>query len=191
MKEQTVEAAESETAKSEAAEAETAESVDSAEGRAGRLEKRAKNYILASMGVGLIPFPMVDMVALFGIQLDLIKKLSEEYDVPFKQDIVKSIVSSLLGGIVPQSLGSVVASMIKFIPVIGQTTGAITMPVVSGAATYAIYKVFVQHFESGGTFLDLDPATVKSYFSEQFAKGKKIVADLKPGSPKSATDQPV
>ncbi len=49
----------------------------------------------------------------------------------------------------------------------------------SGASTYAIYKVFIQHFESGGTFLDLDPSKVKSYFSEQFTKGKAVAADLK------------
>jgi hypothetical protein len=54
---------------------------------------------------------------------------------------------------------------------------------VSGASTYAIYKVFVQHFESGGTFLDLEPAKVKSYFSEQFAKGKKFAMDLKTKEP--------
>jgi hypothetical protein len=53
------------------------------------------------------------------------------------------------------------------------------MPVISGASTYAIYKVFIQHFESGGTFLDLDPAKVKSYFAEQFTKGKKVAVDLK------------
>jgi uncharacterized protein (DUF697 family) len=171
----------------EAAEAEATESVDPTEGRAARLEKLAKHHILASMGVGLIPFPLVDMVALFGIQLDLVKKLSVEYDVPFKQEIGKSIISSLLGGFLPASLGGAIASIIKFIPIIGQTTGAVTMPVVSGAATYAIYKVFVQHFESGGTFLDLDPAKVKSYFSEQFARGKKVMADLKPESPESTT----
>jgi hypothetical protein len=47
--------------------------------------------------------------------------------------------------------------------------------------------VFVQHFESGGTFLDLDPAKVKAYFSEQFERGKKVVADLKPKSTESKT----
>jgi uncharacterized protein (DUF697 family) len=171
----------------EAAEAEAAESVDPTEGRAERLEKIAKNHILPSMGVGLIPFPLVDMVALFGIQLNLVKKLSIEYDVSFKQEIGKPIIASLLGGFLPASLGYAIASIIKFIPIIGQTTGAVTMPVVSGAATYAIYKVFVQHFESGGTFLDLDPVKVKSYFSEQFEKGKKIVADLKSQSTKSTT----
>ena len=170
-----------------ATESEATESVDPAEGRTERLEKLAKNHILASMGVGLIPFPLVDMVALFGIQLDLIKKLSAEYNVPFKQDCAKSIISALVGGFLPASLGRVVASLLKFIPIIGQTTGAVTMPVVSGAATYAIHKVFVQHFESGGTFLDLDPDKVKAYFAEQFAKGKKVVADLKPESTKSTT----
>ena len=131
------------------------------------------------MGVGLIPLPVVDLVALMGIQLNMIRKIAAEYDVPFKQDIGKSIISSLMGGVLPVTVGCALASLIKFIPLIGQTTGAVTMPVVSGAATYAIYKVFVQHFESGGTFLDLDPAKVKAYFKEQFTKGKKVATDLK------------
>lgn len=155
-------------------------SVDPVEGRTERLEKLAKNHILASMGVGLIPIPLVDIFALMGIQLDMIKKLSAEYDVPFRQDRGKSILTSLMGGLLPASLGGTIASIIKFVPIIGQTTGAVTMPVISGAATYAVYKVFIQHFESGGTFLDLDPAKVKSYFSEQFTKGKKVATDLKP-----------
>lgn len=182
MKETTVEAAEA-----DAAEVEASEAVDPTEGRTEHLEKLAKNHILASIGVGLIPFPLVDMVALFGIQLDLVKKLSGEYNVPFKQEIGKSIISSLAGGFLPASLGTAVSSIIKFIPIIGQTTGAITMPVASGAATYAIYKVFVQHFESGGTFLDLDPVKVKSYFAEQFTKGKKVVDGLKKEATMSAT----
>ncbi len=174
MEEKTVE-----TSEPEAADDGAAESIDPAEGRAGRLEKLARNHILASMGVGLVPFPLVDMVALFGIQLDLLKKLSVEYNVPFKQECGKSIISSLVGGFLPASLGSVAASLFKFIPIIGQTTGAVTMPVASGAATYAIHKVFVQHFESGGTFLDLDPVKVKAFFAEQFEKGKKVVDCLK------------
>ncbi|MDD5286321.1 MAG: DUF697 domain-containing protein [Desulfuromonadaceae bacterium] len=173
MEEETVEAA--------------TDSVNTIEGRTERLEKLAKNHILASMGVGLIPIPLVDLVALMGIQLDMIKKLSAEYDVPFKKEIGKSILSSLLGGFLPAAMGGAIASLIKFVPLIGQTTGAVTMPVISGAATYAVYKVFVQHFESGGTFLDLDPAKVKSYFSEQFAKGKKVVSELKPEEAKKAS----
>jgi uncharacterized protein (DUF697 family) len=165
--------------KEEAKAEEAPESLNTAEGREERLEKLAKNNILASMGVGLIPLPIVDLVGLMGIQLNMIRKIATEYNIPFRQDMGKSIVSSLMGGVLPVTVGCALASMIKFIPLIGQTTGAVTMPVVSGACTYAIYKVFVQHFESGGTFLDLDPSKVKSYFKEQFHKGKKVVTDLK------------
>ena len=48
---------------------------NAAEGREERLEKLSKYHILASMGVGLIPLPIVDMVALMGIQLNMIRKL--------------------------------------------------------------------------------------------------------------------
>lgn len=163
------------------------ESLNATEGREKRLEKLSKNHILASMGVGLIPLPVVDMVALMGIQLDMIRRIAAEYDIPFRQDAGKSIITSLMGGFLPVTLGCAMASMIKIIPLIGQTTGAVTMPVISGASTYAIYKVFVQHFESGGTFLDLDSSKVKAYFKEQFNKGKKVAADLKKEEPAKTT----
>ncbi len=167
------------TAQETVTEEPAAETAAIPEGRELRLEKLSRNHILAAMGVGLIPVPCVDMVALMGIQIDMIKKLSKEYNVPFKQDLGKSIISSLAGGLFAIEFGLGLSSLIKFIPVIGQTTGAITMPVISGASTYAIYRVFVQHFESGGTFLDLDPAKVKNYFAEQFQKGKNVVSGLK------------
>jgi uncharacterized protein (DUF697 family) len=169
--------------KEEAAVETATESVVTEEGREERLEKLSKHHILASMGVGLVPLPLVDMAALMGIQLNLIRKLSAEYGILFKQDLGKSIISSLLGGILPMTVGIGIASLIKFIPLIGYTTAAVTMPVMTGASTYAIYKVFVQHFEAGGTFLDLDPAKVKAYFSEQFAKGKKYAKELKGKEP--------
>lgn len=166
-----------------AAKAATEEEANLAEGRQARLEKLSKHHILASMGVGLVPLPLVDMAALMGIQLNMVRKLSAEYNVPFKQDAGKSILTSLMSGVLSVTAGCVLASLIKFIPLIGWTTGAVTMPVVAGASTYAFFKVFVRHFESGGTFVDLDPAKFKSYFAEQFAKGKKFAADLKAKGP--------
>ncbi|MEI6756839.1 MAG: DUF697 domain-containing protein [Chlorobium sp.] len=169
MKDQTVEA----TAEV------VSESVNDTLDRDKRVERHARNHILTAMGVGLFPLPLIDMVALVGVQLDMIRTLAGEYSIPFRKDIGKSVITTLLGGFIPVALGGSLASLIKCIPLIGQTTGAVTMPVISGASTYAIYKVFIQHFESGGTFLDLDPAKVKSYFAEQFTKGKQVAADIK------------
>ena len=158
---------------------EATEKINLPEGREERLEKISKNHILASMGLGLIPIPLVDMVALTGVQLNMIRKIADEYNVPFKQERGKSIISALIGGLFSLQVGITLSSAIKCVPVIGQTVGTVTMPIISGASTYAIYKVFAQHFEAGGTILDLDPAKVKSFFSEQFTQGKKAAANLK------------
>lgn len=158
---------------------ETIENLEAGQGRQERVEKIAKHHILSSMGVGMLPLPFVDMAATTGIQLNMLRKIAHEYDVPFKQDAGKSIITSLLGGVFPVTFGCTVASIVKFIPLIGQTAGALTMPALSGGSTYAIYKVFVQHFESGGTFLDLDPKKVKAYFAEQFTKGKEHAQQMK------------
>ena len=50
------------------------------------------------------------------------------------------------------------------------------MPVINGATTYAVGKVFTQHFESGGTFLTFDAAKVREYFETQFKEGKSFMA---------------
>ncbi len=159
------------------------ESVNDTLDRDKRVEKHARNHILTAMGIGLFPLPIIDMVALVGVQLDMIRTISSEYGILFRKDLGKSIITTLLGGFIPVALGGTLASLIKCIPLIGQSTGAITMPVIAGASTYAIYKVFVQHFESGGTFLDMDPAKVKDYFAEQFKKGKQVATDLKKDGP--------
>lgn len=155
-----------------------AENMSTTEGREERVGKIAKHHILAAMGSGLIPIPLADLVALTGIQINMIRKLCLEYEVPFKQDRGKSIVTSLLGGLLSTELGFSLSSLTKCIPVIGQTVGAVTMPIIAGAATYAVHNVFVTHFESGGTILDLDPAKMKSFFSEQFTTGKKAAASM-------------
>ncbi|MCP4106117.1 MAG: hypothetical protein GY749_11350 [Desulfobacteraceae bacterium] len=48
------------------------------------------------------------------------------------------------------------------------------MPVAASASTYALGKIFIQHFASGGTFLTFDPEKVKAYYAEMFEDGKKV-----------------
>jgi uncharacterized protein (DUF697 family) len=92
----------------------------------------------------------------------------------------KSVIASLTGGVAATGVGKgMLVSLAKGIPFVGPVLGAAAMPAVAGASTYAVGQVFIQHFESGGTFLDFDPDKVKAYFAEQFDKGKLVVADLR------------
>jgi len=162
----------------EAAETKEAEAVET-KSKMELADDTIRRHMWTSMGFGLIPIPLVDFLSVTGIQLDMLRKLSSIYGVPFSSGKGKTIIASLLGGILPAALGLSVGSIIKVIPLIGQTAGALAMPALAGGSTYAVGKVFVQHFESGGTFLDFDPEKVKDYFARQFKEGQNIAADLK------------
>jgi uncharacterized protein (DUF697 family) len=142
-------------------------------------DKIIRNHALGSMGIGLIPLPLVDLVALTGVQLNMIRKLAGLYNIPFAKDKVKHAVASLVGSGIPVAIGGTLTSLIKTIPIIGQTTGALAMPAIAGGMTYALGKVFVQHFASGGTFLNFRPEEVKEYYAQMFQEGKKMADSFK------------
>jgi uncharacterized protein (DUF697 family) len=145
------------------------------DGRKAYTADLIKKHALGAAGIGLIPMPGVDFVALTALQVNLLRKLSDFYGVAFTEEIGKKVVGALAGGYAPVALALPVASMLKAIPVIGMTTGILAMSAVAGASTYAVGKVFVQHFESGGTFLNFDPAAVREYYREQFKEGSSVV----------------
>ncbi|MBV5324615.1 MAG: DUF697 domain-containing protein, partial [Rhodospirillaceae bacterium] len=132
-------------------------------------------YSAFAFGGGVIPFPMMDIAAVSGIQIKMLAEIARLYEVEFVDNWGKSTLTALIGGAVPHWLAvGTVGSLIKAIPVLGSAIGFATMPLLSAATTYAVGKVFVQHFESGGTFLDFDVQMAKDVFKEHFAKGKQV-----------------
>jgi uncharacterized protein (DUF697 family) len=147
--------------------------------------KITHRYTLWSMGAGLIPIPWLDVGALAGVQLKMVHNLAEHYQIPFSQELGRSIITALVGTISADYLRrSTFNSLIKSIPIIG-FIGSISMPIYSGAISYAIGRIFVQHFESGGTLLTFDPQKVKDYFKKLFKEGQKVVAGYKDEKVKS------
>lgn len=134
-----------------------------------------KNHMIWSMGAGFIPIPIVDLFAVSAIQLDMIRQLTKLYDIDFKETEGKAYITSLTGGL----LSRIGARAVKFIPGVGSILGGVTLAVLSGGSTYALGEVFKKHFETGGTFLDFDPARLKSYYDEQFEKGKEVAGQVK------------
>lgn len=138
----------------------------------------SKTYIYTSMGLGLIPIPAVDFVAITLTQLKMLRSLAKLYNIEFKDDVGKSLIASLIGGVLPNTLGLSLASLTKSIPLIGPLFGATAVSIFAGASTYAISRIFIQHFESGGTFLDFDPETVKEHFAREFKQGQAVAENI-------------
>ena len=139
-----------------------------------------RQYTLGAMAVGLVPIPVVDLVALVAVQLKMLHSLAGVYDIEFKADLGRSAVASLVGGTVSTSLSpTLAASLAKLIPGIGQTLASGSASLLNGAATYAVGKVFIQHFAAGGTFLSFDPEAVRDYFQTQLQEGGRVTAESK------------
>ncbi len=150
-----------------------------ADERLEEAEKTIRNHTYVAVGVGLIPLPLVDLVSITAVQLNLVNSLSKVYGLEFKADLARNIIGAVVGSVTPMGLARPLASIVKVVPFIGSAVGMLSLSITAGAATYALGKVFVQHFESGGTFLTFDPAKVRAYYAEQFEKGTLVAKEAK------------
>jgi len=130
--------------------------------------RSVRRYSTISFFGGMIPVPFADLAVVTSAQLKMLQEIAEVYGVPFSQESLKIVLSSLLGSIVPSSLTTGLAgSAVKTIPVVGQIAGSLMMPALSSGISYALGKTFIQHFEAGGNLFDLNPGELKAYFQEQ------------------------
>lgn len=145
-----------------------------------RLEKAnalVRRYSYWSAGFGLIPIPVVDLAAITGTQVKMVHGLSQIYGREFSEDAVRAAIGALVGAAVPVAVGAGAVSALKTVPMLGQIAGTLALPALALASTVAVGRVFVQHFEAGGTLLDFDPEKMRSYFEAEFKKAKDGTAD--------------
>ena len=142
----------------------------------------SRNWKWAS-GAGLVPVPFVDLVSATAIQLKMLKELCDLYEVKFTKNLGKSAIGSLAGGLCSNLGTATLVSLAKGIPVLGLTVGILAQPVVFGATTYALGRVFIQHFETGGTLFTFDARALKEYFKQQFEAGKQVVEQTLANNP--------
>jgi uncharacterized protein (DUF697 family) len=138
-----------------------------AEDRDALASQLVDRFALWSGAAGLIPIPLVDVATVAGVQLQMLRRISQIYDVPFSENRGKSIIASLLGSMIPVTSGMGVASIVKGIPGIGTIVAAFTLPALAAGATYAIGKAFIKHFSSGGTLLDFNPPDYREFVRAQ------------------------
>jgi uncharacterized protein (DUF697 family) len=138
-----------------------------AENRDELAAKLVNRFAIWSGVAGLIPVPIVDAVAVGGLQLQMLRRISQIYDVPFSENRGKAVIAALAGAMIPATSGIGAASVLKAVPVFGTIVGSFVMPVLSAGATYAIGKAFIQHFASGGTLLDFNPPDYRDFVKAQ------------------------
>jgi uncharacterized protein (DUF697 family) len=138
-----------------------------------------KDYVTYSMGAGLIPVPVVDLLGLIGIQVKMVHSLSKLYDVPFSEKRVKSLLYSMLGGVAPVVGVGLLSSIVKLVPIVGQAAGSLSMAVLAGGSTYAVGNYFVKHFEEDGSLEDVNVEDAKEDIKSNLNDAKAKAEDIK------------
>jgi uncharacterized protein (DUF697 family) len=129
--------------------------------------------------------PVVDIVAVAGLQVQMLRRISQVYNVAFTENRGKALIAGLAGSLIPASSGLGAVSALKAVPIFGTLTAGLVMPVLSAGATYAIGKAFIQHFESGGTLLDFNPPDYR-----EFVRTQKEMWDARHGRPAQSAEPP-
>jgi uncharacterized protein (DUF697 family) len=145
-----------------------------------------KTHVGYSLGAALVPFPGADLLAVSAVQLNMLRQLAKLYQVGFVDVLGKNIISAVVGS----SAARLGASLVKAIPGVGTIIGELSMPVLSGASTWALGRVVANHFEQGGSLVDLDITRAKKTYESEVAEGKKVAESLTATepSPTDATD---
>lgn len=141
----------------------------------------AQNIVKAHMATGgamaLLPIPVFDFASLAGTQLNLVRVLSQHYNVDFDETTAKAVLVSLFCGVIPLVTIVGLSSVAKIIPGIGTIGGGVGMSVLSGGIVYAVGQVFIKHFEQGGSLVDFESKEWVDTFKQNFEAHKALKAE--------------
>ncbi len=152
-------------------------------------EKIVRQHTRWAFAGGLIPVSGIDLVAVSLSQLRMIAKLAEHYGVEFAENRAKSLITALIAPLASKEVvRGTVGSALKSVPIIGLPFGVTGVALFAGATTHAVGKVFTQHFEGGGNFMNFSTDATKEYFATQYQEAKEFFSRKKDAEEKPAAD---
>src|SRR3974377_1017776 len=93
-------------------------SADVPEPRDQAASKLVDRFAIWSGVAGLVPVPVIDVLAVGGLQLQMLRRLSQIYDVEFSENRGKALIAALAGCMIPATSGMGAASALKAVPVL-------------------------------------------------------------------------
>lgn len=113
-----------------------------------------RRYVATSGAIGIIPIPGLDVTLLAGVHIAMIKSLTEHYGSPFTDAAARNILLVVGASLLPATVGSVASR--RFLRLLPPGLSTIAQVASSGATSYALGRVMMAHFETGGTLDSFD-----------------------------------
>ncbi len=125
----------------------------------------------AAGGVGLIPIPFSDAIAIAPIQAGMIYKMNDAFGMELENSVATSLITGLLGVTAIAQVGrTLVNGFLKSIPVVGSVAGSATAVIITEGIGFAYLKVLEKCFndETGEVDLPDEVGMITSLFKENY-----------------------
>lgn len=142
------------------------------------VEKAIRTSVYAAMGMGVVPVPWFNFATVTGIQLNMVRQLSNLYGVPFKEGVAKKIIASVVGAGAGVLSTPFVESVLIGLPLVGLPLAIGTKPIMNGLSTYAVGRMFVTYFERGGNFLSANIDAMGEDFKAAYKTSREWLGNV-------------
>ncbi len=143
-----------------------------------RAATQVRRSVQLAVAAGVIPVPAVDLVVIQRVQLRLIRRLSQIFQVPYSTREAKAILVQvpLVAGSNPSVAVQGAGSVSKWLPAYGLIVGTGSVASLAGFSTHQLGKVLSRHLANGGCLADFKWPLETESTEEKMA----IVAEVVP-----------
>ncbi|SDB47526.1 Uncharacterized conserved protein, DUF697 family [Desulfonatronum thiosulfatophilum] len=151
--------------------------VDQADAFARAAHQQIVGYAMASATFGALP--VVDLALVPALQMKMLHKLGTLANVNWDKRRVAEFMGLLGAGFLAgHGLRMVGRTMVKVVPVIGQTGGAAYGAAASAGITYALGKAGCAYLQRISKGLPVDADTVRTVFKDSLKSGKALATSF-------------
>ncbi|MCC8107778.1 MAG: YcjF family protein [Planctomycetes bacterium] len=137
---------------------------------------RKRVYLV--MGIGVIPLPFFNVFTDALVQMKLVSDLCKVYNVEYKESLAKNLVSSVVGGATTLAIKPFLEKAALGVPLVGLPLAVATQPVLNGMTTYAIGRMFAQHFHTGGGLVTSGVKELTDSFCSAFRESRQWIGNV-------------
>ncbi len=122
--------------------------------------------------------PAVGIISVPAIQGKMLHSLANQYDVEWDKRTFSEFIGALgTGFAMKYSIQFAIREGVKFIPIYGQTIGAVSAVVISSASTYALGRVACKYLYHKSKGEAVSTKEMKELYAKAFKIGKEVAKD--------------
>ena len=131
-------------------------------------------YTFTAAGLGALP--VVDLVSVSAVQAKMLHGLAKLYGQHWDQSTISEFLGLMGVGIASNYLTRwLTRTVVKIIPVWGQTIGTLWSVASTGSSTYALGKAAIYFFARRKNGLNIDPDSLRRLYAEELKRGALIL----------------